>query len=843
MLELPKDQSAGRREAPAAAKRSGQREPAGELGKPWSRGATWLACTLLVVATLAAYSSTLRYPFLFDDGVNIVDNASIRQLWPVWRVFVNGSLKGVPVRSRPLVNLSLAVNYAMGELDPLPYHVTNVAIHVLAGLALFGLVRGTLTLPDLRERYGEAATPLALVIAAVWMLHPLQTQAVTYLIQRCESMMGLFFLLALYSVFLSQSALRPRWWEAAAVLACLASMTCKEVAAAAPLVILLYDRAFLSGSLREAWRRRRGMYLGLGASWAVLGMLLVWSGGPSGVSGRDAGFSSPIASAEYARSQLGVILHYLRLSFWPQGQVFDYGWPIARTAGEIVPGAVVVFGLLAATAWACVRYPKWGLLGAAFFLILAPSSSLMPIADLAVEHRMYLPLAPVVVAAVILTYELLGRLAGRLPFLRRRVWTYGLPAVAVIVALGIATYSRNQVYSTSEATWRDVIAKVPGNARGFAGLGFVLQRLGRDDEALELYHQALALDPRSALAHNGLGILLNARNRPAEAIPHFLQVLQDHPDYADAHNDLGDALNKLGRPAAAIPHFEKAIALRPASAVAHNNLGVALEALNRRDEALAQYQQAVQLDPRFALAHCNLADALCLRGKLAEAVAHYRQAVEIDPQYADAYSNLAVALNAQGQSDEAIRGLERALEIQPGRVKDHCALAAILNQKGRFEEAIPHCRRAIEIQPGWADGYYHLGRTFYLQGKGADALAQWREALRLEPKAVALLNLLAWELATCPKASLRNGAEAVELARRACQLESSPAPELLDTLAAALAETGRFAEAVRTATEALTLASQRGDQQLADALRSRVELYKGESPFRDPKSPIGRPDR
>ena len=211
---------------------------------------------------------------------------------------------------------------------------------------------------------------MALVVAGIWTLHPLQTQAVTYTVQRYESMMGLFYLVALYCAIRSDSSARPSWWAAASVVSCLLAMGCKEVAVSAPLAILLYDRAFLAGSFGEAWRRRRRMYLGLAGTWLAFLALFMASASRS----KWAGYGLPVSATEYALSQFGVILHYLRLSFWPYPQVLDYDWPIARTLDQILPGMVVVGALLAATVWALVRRPAWGVVGAWFFLILAPWS-------------------------------------------------------------------------------------------------------------------------------------------------------------------------------------------------------------------------------------------------------------------------------------------------------------------------------------------------------------------------------------------------------------------------------------------------------------------------------------
>lgn len=595
------------------AKRSRDRSRTLDSGGTRRRARLWGAGALLIVATFVAYSTTFHYPFVFDDAHDIVENYSIRQLFPLSRasrVFVGMSNGQKYLHGRPLVNLSFALNYATGQLNPFHFHITNFAIHVLAGLTLFGIARRTLEMPSLAKRYGAVAVPLALTMAGVWMLHPLQTQAVTYLTQRYESMMGLFYLLSLYSAIRSDSSRHPHWWEAAAVTACLVSMGSKEVAVSIPLVILLYDRAFMAGSFAEAWRRRRGLYVALAATWIVLGVHLMVSGGRSSWSG----FKLRITPVDYAASQLGVILHYLRMSFWPYPQVFDYGWPVARTAAQILPGALVVGGLGAATVYALVRRPMWGVLGAWFFLILAPTSSIMPIVDLAYEHRMYLSLAAVVAAAVIGAYEGLKRLEARsAPTLWKKRLLYALPALAVVAALGAAAFCRNQVYQSEWSVWYDTVQKVPRNARAHCNLGFAYFMQGKTKEAIEHYERSLKMDVR----------------------------------YSNAHFVMGFVLDQQGMTEEAIHHYREAIKINPMSSDAYYNLGIILRRQGKNQEAIEHYQKAIHINPMHATAYYNLGNVYGEQGDVERAVACYRKALEIDPSYAEAQAVLDRALRAE----------------------------------------------------------------------------------------------------------------------------------------------------------------------------------------------------
>ena len=606
-----------------------------------------LAATVIVLAAVVAYSNSLQGPFIFDDQQNIVDNASIRRLWPIWSVFFLQGSGRAALHGRPVMNLSLALDYAAGGLDPYYYRLTNLLIHVLAGLTLFGIVRRTLLLPSLGQRFAAAATLLALAVALIWTLHPLDTAAVTYVVQRYESLMGLFYLLALYAAIRCGTSAHPRRWAVAAVAATLLALGCKEVAVSIPLCILLYDRAFLAGSFRAALGRRWGMYVGLASAWAAFVVLFLCSYNR----GAWAGYGLRVSWMEYARTQFGVILHYLRLAFWPCPLVLDYGWPVARTVGEILPGAVVIGGLAAATAYALVRWPKWGFLGAWFFMILAPTSSIMPLADLAFEHRMYLPLAALVTGVMVG-----GCLVGQWLVRRGTIsspTSQAIGAALVICAsitFGILTFQRNADYQSDLSIWQDTMAKVPGNVRAHYNVGIALGDRKRFDEAFVQFRQAVEINPDSAEAHYNLGVALDRyRQQMDEAIVHYERAVELKPEYVQAQHNLGRALAARGRVDEAIAHYEKALELKPDYFAAHYNLGTILAGRGRIDEAIAHYRHALEIKPDLALAHNSLGLALAGRGQLDEAIAHYQKALAIEPNDADARRNLANALKQKGR--------------------------------------------------------------------------------------------------------------------------------------------------------------------------------------------------
>src|SRR5262245_25791538 len=325
------------------------------------RLASGFAVLVIVAAGFFAYRNSLGGAFIFDDRTAIEKNAQIRTLWPPW------SALSPPWRTaaggRPFVNLTLAVNYAMGGLGVLGYHVFNVGTHLLAALALYGVVRRTLLGPILRERYRQEAPWIALAVAVIWVVHPLLTESVAYTIQRTELLMGFFFLLTLYCVIRGVESFHWPAWYVGAVVSNLLGMCSKEVTVVVPLVVLAYDRLFLAESFREIARRRWGLYAGLAASWLLLAELLrmraIADAPPRMRARADAPYRAAnvhIARWDFALTQSGVISHYLRLALWPHPLVGDYyDWPIATSLLSVLPTMAVILALLGATAWALYR--------------------------------------------------------------------------------------------------------------------------------------------------------------------------------------------------------------------------------------------------------------------------------------------------------------------------------------------------------------------------------------------------------------------------------------------------------------------------------------------------------
>lgn len=710
-------------------------------------------CLVIIMAGILVYCRALPYPFIFDDEQAITDNPHIRRLWPL--AYAMSAPAQSAVSGRPMVSLSLAVNYYFGGLDPWGYRAFNIAVHILAGLTLFGILRRTFVSPKLVGCFGDSATWLAGIAALLWLLHPLQTESVTYVTQRCESMMGLFYLLTLYCAIRGFASARAAWWYAAAVGACALGMGTKEVMATAPLMVLLYDWTFASASLRQALRVRWLLYAALAATGIIIGVAVA-GGARSGSAGFGLG---EITTVEYARSQFGVILHYLRLSIWPDSLCLDYDWPVADGLGQIVPPLLVVLLLLAATVWAVLRRSPLGYLGAWFFIILSPTSSVVPILDLAFEHRMYLPLAAICVLTVAGAYLLVERMAGYRPS-GRRVFRGGavLAAAVVIALLGVRTLHRNADYRSPIIMWTDVVTKRPENPRGQNNLGSSLVREERHQEAIERLQCALRLRPDWAKVHQNMGLALAGCGKVDEALEAFNHAIELEPENAEAHCNLANLLMQLGRDDQALARLSQAVELRPDYAEAHNNLGALLVRLGRNQEAIEQYQCALRLKPEWAELHQNLGLALAACGRLKEAAASYRRALELKPVYPEARYNMGNALLRLGAPDAAMEQYARAVRDNPDYFEAHFNLATMLRSRGDVETAAIHQKQAMRLA-------LRQGELLRQQGRLTDAAATHANAAAMDPKSDEAHYRLGQDLL-----ALRRPAEAAEAFRQALEL-------------------------------------------------------------------------
>ena len=334
--------------------------------------------------------------------------------------------------------------------------------------------------------------------------------------------------------------------------------------------------------------------------------------------------------------------------------------------------------------------------------------------------------------------------------------------------------------------------------------------------------------------YRGLGCHYDNVGNYEQAISNYDQAIELNPSYADAYTNRGKDYRRKGEYDQAIRDLNQAIELNPSYAKAYNIRGVAYYSKGQLDLAIGDYNKAIELNPWLIEPYNNRGLAYSIQGKYDQAIRDLDQAIELNPSYAEAYNSRGIAYSMQGKYDQAIRDLNQAIELNPSHAKAYDFRGIAYRSKGEYDQAIRDFDRAIELNPGFAEAYYNRDLAYRRKAALEQAIRDLGKTIELNPDSAHAHNSLAWILATCPEPHIRDGAEAVRLAERACELTDYKAPANLDTLAAAYAELGQFDQAVKTAEKALRLAQKARKTESAEGIRARMELYKAKRPYREP---------
>jgi len=701
----------------------------------------WFACFLITLVAVVIYSNTYKVPFVFDGTVQIEDKVQIRDL-------KNYLSPSVLLSRRPMVEATFALNYRFGRLDLFDYHLVNVLVHVINGFLVYflafnvfkrlysssrqqfapiaastsranpkqGTARTRRATKSEKRAASQSLIPLMSLFAAlIFVAHPIQTQAVTYIVQRYTSMAAMFYLAsvllyikarALYSGAkgtgqkaesktqqrkderdraraqgqrskrkggdnttkdLSAPGLKVLAYFTLSFLCGMLAFLSKESSASLPGVIilseyLLFDRTW------QGWKRK---IVWFGSVFLLLGIFFLYVSGffrgdlqfgrlLEDVSGlmKETG---AVGRWSYLYTQFNVVAIYIRLLFIPIGQNLDYMYPFKAGFFDGYTPAAFLFliAIIGLGIWNVKKRPviSFGIFW--FFITLSVESSIIPISDALFEHRLYLPMFGFVLVVIYLVFDLLSE---------RRSWAV-VTSISIIICLGVTTYVRNRVWQDPVTLWTDVVSKTPKNHRGHNNLGFALNDQGRLNLAVRHLLEALRIKPGFALAHTNLGTVLLRQGRVEEAIDHLSAALLIAPFSVQAHNNLGAALANKGEFEEAIRHFSEALRIKPGFAEAHNGLGNAYATQGRVTEAVKHWSKALEINPDYASAHYNLAIVLEQRGLIREAKGHLSEAVRINPDYAEAHTNLGFILERQGDIEGASRHFFKALQIKPGLVK------------------------------------------------------------------------------------------------------------------------------------------------------------------------------
>jgi tetratricopeptide (TPR) repeat protein len=673
----------------------------GILNKPFSHLLAILFITCLI------YSNTFDSPFQFDDYSSIVENSGISDLHNYL----------FPRANRDLGFLTFSMNYSLGGLDVFGYHAVNLIIHMLNAVLVYALVSLTFRTPFFRSWLNSISRQnmsylFAFVAGGLFAVHPLQTEAVTYITQRFTSLATFFYLLSLvmYIKWREDKEQQSKLYASCAIyavslLSAILAMKTKEIAFTLPVCITVYEFMFF----KERPIKRALYLIPLLLTMLIIPMTLLSLNTPvEDIIGEISEVTRDhpdIPRLSYLFTQFRVIVTYIRLLILPINQNLDYDYPVYNS---LLDPAVLfsyiflllVFGLgvylyrISRITYYALRITAFGIFW--FFITLSVESSVIPLKDIIFEHRVYLPSVGIFMALTGAIWAGIEQWGSRAAYAKKALLYVML---TVMLSLSVATYARNALWQDSIRLWGNVVEGSPNKMRPRLKLGIAFTDQGRIDEAIREYQTAIKLKPDFADAYFNLGAAYFAKNRIDEAINEYQSAIKLNSDYVKPHNNLGNAYIAQGR----------------------------------IDEAIREYQTALKLKPDYVDAHYNLGLAYAAQGRIDEAINEFKISVQFKPDYADAHNNLGNAYTVQGRSAEAMIEYQTALKIDPGHAKAHYNLGNIYSEQGRIAEAINEYQSTLKLNPGHANAHYNLGVAYAAQGRSAEAIKEFKSALKLKP--------------------------------------------------------------------------------------------------------------
>ena len=694
-----------------------------------------LILLLFTTITFSIYSHTLNSPFVLDDLRKIEENPYLRvnQLTPT--EIVKAGLESS--RARPVAFMTFALNYSLHQYEVFGYHLFNISIHVLTGFILYLFLKATFGIPIVQARYKHTDL-ISFFAALIWLVHPVQTQSVTYIVQRANSLASLFFMLSiLFYAYgrLAEKTQKGRLWLIASAAAWLFSLGCKQITAILPIIIFLYEWYFFQ-DLSKDWFKKSLKYLLAAGAFGILLFLIYTGFNPwEKIQSLHDYARNEFTISQRILTQFRVVIYYISLILFPLPSRLNLDYDFVLSQSLINPistlfSIVAIIGIIAFALYLAQKHRLISFCILWFFGNHLIESSILPLAII-FEHRNYLPSMMVCFIPVALVYRYI-----KIDWIKA-----GLLGVLVI-GLSLWTYQRNNVWEDKVTLWSDVVKKSPNKPRPNFNLGTALTEQERDEEAIPYYKRALDLNPNLDQPHINLGEALERQGKTDEALEHYRIALKLKPDLPEAHNNIGGILAKQGRTEEAIQYYQNALKIRPHYALANFNLAGALTAMGNMDEAIKHYYIAIKIKPAYAEAHIKLGDLFLSMGERERSINHYMTALQIDPGWVEAYNNLGIALMQEGKIEAAIGQFQKALDVKPdfSMAKNNLQRAMMI-RKG-LEDEISRLQALLKDNPESAELHFEIGNLYFRKGAQKMALRQYKRALQLNPKFVPAINNL-----------------------------------------------------------------------------------------------------
>jgi tetratricopeptide (TPR) repeat protein len=614
---------------------------------------------LIAAFGLVAYSNTFDVPFQLDDDINIVENPLIKDLGnyisPSRETGVHEDIYTQFI-SRIVGYLTFTINYKIHGFDVAGYHIFNLAVHLLNALLIYGIMLTIFKTPFLKDYNGRGLAPKAAFFSGLlFVSHPIETQAVTYIVQRFASLAALFYLAAFLAYIkfrLSARPLKRLVFYALTLALALLSLKTKEFAITLPVTVAVFELCFFRDSLRK-----RILYL---VPLALLTIAVPLSFMETGKSILEATkIQTSISRLDYLFTQFTVIAMYMRLLLFPANQNLDYDHPLYESffTPEVILSFLFLLSMVALGLFLLLRSRRktremrvaaFGIFW--FFITILPESSLIPIVDLVFEHRVYLPSVGAFIAVAILAFSISHAHSDRIPILGKAV-----PALFVAVSLILcgATYKRNIVWKSTVTLWEDVVSKSPGKVRPHFNLGTTYSDAGQTEKAIEQLVLTLNLDPGHVKAYNNLGNAYISKGLTAKAIKNYESAVSVDPNFVDGLYNLGKAYGRAGQTEQAVEHYRRVLSLKPDHVDAHINLGNVYFSKGRTDMAIEQYESAAAIKPDFEHIYANLGNAYLSKGAADAAIENYERALSINANLPQVHYYLGIAYRKKGMPGKA----------------------------------------------------------------------------------------------------------------------------------------------------------------------------------------------
>ena len=685
------------------------------------------AVIIIVTVGLLAYANNYRNSWHFDDQSYIVQNPTIRSLDNFRGMWDRLSAPG-----RVVVLYSFALNYHFGGTDVFGYHVVNNAIHVTAAVFVFGIVWMLMATPRMAgSPPARGRWLVALFTALIFVSHPLQTQAVTYICQRFASLATLFYVMSVFWYLCGR--LRRRGASVYFVLAAVSAvlgMFSKQIVITLPVVILIIEWLFFGAFTRHGGRLR--------IPWKVIVPLAVLlmiipalysfrAGAILSIKHKSSGSyrGELINRQSYSMTQLRVIPTYMRLLVFPVGQnlLYDFKTSKSLTEPKTLAGLILILSLIALALALRRRNPlaAFGIFW--FFVTLSVESTVIPIRHVIFEHRVYLPSVGFCLLAASLVYQW-----SRQP--RRAAAVLSV----IVLALTVLTHERNKVWRDELTLWEDVKEKSPHKMRPYLNTGIAHSANGEFEKAIADFQIALEKVPNSIMALNNLGITYTRQHRYEEALAAFDRALAISDKWEEVWNNRGDVFRHRGEFAAALADYDRALSINPQMYQTLSNRGVVLAHLGRDEESLADFQRSLEIAPGFIEAHQNRGNLLGRMRRYEEAIADFTVVIRSNPRIPQIYNNRGNAYRRLKQYDLALADYNRAIDLDPDFAEAYNNRGVVYREQGRADLALKDYDKALSLDPRYVTAYNNRGNLHKVEGRYGAALEDFNTALKIEPE-------------------------------------------------------------------------------------------------------------